>query len=241
MRIPRIYTSQELVADQHIELEEKPSHHLSKVLRLKEGAPIILFNGRGNQYHAIIDSIGKKNLSINIKECEATNNESPLHIHLGIAVSKGDRMDWVIQKATELGVNSISPLFSMRSEVRLKGDRAEKKIQHWQQVAISACEQSGRTLIPTVNNIQQLSHWVRESNADKKLVLHHRTDETLEDHQSVSRVALLIGPEGGLDTKEIMLAEESGFEALALGPRVLRTETAPLAAITLLQKAWGDF
>jgi len=240
MRISRIYTHASLQSLQLVTLEEKPSHHLSKVLRLKAGARVVLFNGNGHDYHGHIDSVDKKSVSVRIDEQQLVENESPLKIHLGIAVSRGDRMDWIIQKATELGVDQITPLLSERTEVKFKGDRGEKKQLHWQQIAISACEQSGRAQLPTINPLQVLAEWTLTTKATRKFVLHHRTDLQLDSHESVTSVCLLIGPEGGLSDDEIRRAEARQFGALQLGPRVLRTETAPLAAMSILQHTWGD-
>lgn len=240
MRKTRIYTEQSLAENQQLQLEEKPSHHLSRVLRLKTGDELILFNGQGGQYSAEIESINKHFVNVQVNSFDEIDRESPLKIHLGIALSKGDRMDLVMQKATELGVSSVSPLLSSRSQVKLKGDRAVKKTQHWQQIIISACEQSGRTMVPVLYPISTLKAWVEQCEAEKKLVLHHRTTERIHSSQKVESLALLVGPEGGLDAGEIQFAEENEFHSLTLGPRVLRTETAPLAAITLAQFLWGD-
>ncbi len=240
MRINRIFIEAPLHAQQLISLEEKASHHLKTVLRLKVGAELILFNGDGNQYPAVIDSIEKKTVTVRTQQSETINNESSLKIHLGIAISKGDRMDWIMQKATELGVISITPLISERTEVKLKGDRLEKKLQHWRQVIISACEQSGRNRLPELHTLQTCSSWAESVAADKKFVLHHRASAQLNATENVASVALFIGPEGGLSDSEIIQAESNQFDALRLGPRVLRTETAPLAAIAVLQHVWGD-
>lgn len=240
MRIPRLYIPQALTAGETLQLDAQPSHYLSKVLRLREGASLILFDGVGSQCAARITDISKKNVTVVLGETQLRSNESPLAIHLGIAVSRGERMDWVVQKATELGVAAITPLFTERTEVKLAGERADKKIQHWQQIAISACEQCDRNHLPVVNSLAAFSSWVDTVDAQKKWVLHHRTTERLEVASKISSVALLIGPEGGLSDSEIHLAQQQGFVALSLGPRVLRTETAPVAAIALLQYAWGD-
>ena len=240
MRISRLFIETTLSPNALISLDEKASHYLNKVLRLKANAPLIVFNGNGNQYNATIEAIEKKTVTIRTKDCDNINNESPLSIHLGIAISKGDRMDWVMQKATELGVTAITPLTSERTEVKLKGERLEKKLQHWRQIAISACEQCGRNRIPTINTLSIADDWINTVAAERKLVLHHRTEQAIDTTLNIASSALLIGPEGGLSEREINAAEQQGFEALRLGPRVLRTETAPLAAITLLQHSWGD-
>jgi 16S rRNA (uracil1498-N3)-methyltransferase len=240
MRIPRIYTQQHLEPNTVIELESQAGHHLTKALRLKLGASVLLFNGQGGEFEASICAIEKRNVQIQLTRFKESDCESPLHIHLGIAVSRGERMDHIMQKATELGVSEITPLFSERSEVRLKGDRLEKKLHHWQNVIISACEQSGRSRLPHIHSAERLTQWVEKTSADQKFVLHHRTDQRIDDATQTKTAALLIGPEGGLSQPEIETAQKQQFNTLSLGPRVLRTETAPLAAITLLQYCWGD-
>jgi len=180
-------------------------------------------------------------VTVSISSCITTHNESPLSIELGIGISKGDRFDVVLQKSTELGVSKIFPLVTERTEVRLDSERAEKKLEHWRQVVISACEQSGRNVVPAVSSTQKFSAWISECDADQKFVLHHRAEKSPASNPKPQRVALLIGPEGGLSADEIAAAEKCGFAPWRLGPRVLRTETAPLAAITALQWLWGDF
>ena len=240
MRIPRIYTEQPLEINREVELGQSASRHLSKALRLKEGAAIILFNGEGGQHQANISQISKNAVSALPSEFIETNNESPLEIHLGICVSRGERMDHIIQKSTELGVTEITPLMGERTEVKLNAERQQKKLDHWQQIAISACEQSGRNHIPSINEIQKPEHWLKENDAATKLVLHHRNANSLKSLSVSDSVALLVGPEGGLSDEEVSNAEHCGFQSLALGPRVLRTETVPLAAIAMLQAFWGD-
>lgn len=240
MRIPRIYTGQELRANAEIVLETGPSLHLSRALRMKVGDALVLFNGRGGQYPATISAIDRKAVVVASAEQEALECESPLHLQLGIAVSRGERMDWVVQKATELGVSCIAPLVSERTEVKLGAERGEKKLRHWQQIATSACEQCGRNRLPQILAPQSLAGWLQDVQADLRLVLHH-TAVTRDPGPAPPRsVALLVGPEGGLSEEEIRAAEGAGFASLQLGPRVLRTETAPLAAIAILQARWGD-
>ncbi len=241
MSAPRIYTPQSLACGETVELETQASHHLHKVLRMQAGDALILFNGNGSNYPAKINVIRKKSLLVSILEQQHTSTESPLAIHLGIAISKGDKMDFIMQKATELGVQAITPLFTERTEVKLQGERREKKQQHWQQVIISACEQSGRCQLPTLDTIQPLANWLNTVDTEKKFVLHHRSTQPLSTAEQTASIALLIGPEGGLSKDEISAAEQQHFQALSLGPRVLRTETAPLAVISILQFLWGDF
>lgn len=240
MRNPRIHTDQPLTAGAVVELGEQAAHYLGRVLRLPAGAALTLFNGDGSDYAATISQVDKRSITAVIGTVTPIASESPLAIHLGIAVSKGDRMDFVMQKATELGVASITPLLSERVEVRLSGERAEKREQHWRGVIVSACEQCGRARLPALGAITPLSHWVDSVEAERRFVLHHRSAQSLDRAATPRSAALLIGPEGGLSEAEIDSAERAGFAALRLGPRVLRTETAPLAAIALLQFAWGD-
>jgi 16S rRNA (uracil1498-N3)-methyltransferase len=240
MRIPRIFSAQKLQINASIELEPGPSQHLSRVLRMKRGDSIILFDGTGGQYPATITALGKKSVVAITADFDPVERESGLCLHLGIAISRGERMDWVVQKATELGVSAITPLRSERTEVRLSEARAEKKLRHWQQVATSACEQCGRNRLPNIQPTQNLAQWVSGVEADTRLVLHHRASSTHADATSPSSIALLVGPEGGLSPDEITAAEQAQFSSLQLGPRVLRTETAPLAAIAILQARWGD-
>lgn len=243
MRDIRVFTDQPLTVDTEIVLEENSAHHLTVVLRLKTGAKIVLFNGTGGEYNATLGQFTGKHVRALISDFTDTNRQSPLYISLGIGLSRGDRMDWVIQKATEVGVAEITPLFTARSEVRLKGDRADKKIRHWRKVAINACEQCYRNIPPIINAPTSPDRWFQSLSTDKKLVLHHRSEQTVSvlRSQQVTSTALLIGPEGGLTDSEISSSLHSGFEPLTIGPRVLRTETAPIVAITLLQSLWGDF
>jgi 16S rRNA (uracil1498-N3)-methyltransferase len=240
MRIPRIYTAQQLNANSLIELAEAPSHHLSKVLRMQVGRELILFNGEGGEYSAEIVDIKKRAVSVNTKEFSAINNQSPLKLELAIGVSRGERMDWVLQKSTELGVTKITPLITERTEVKLGGERADKKINHWQQTIISACEQCQRNVLPELCEPVLLENWLAACDADMKFVLHHRDDKGLPENENPHSVALLIGPEGGLSDNEISQAIANNFSPLTLGPRVLRTETAPVAAISIVQYLWGD-
>ncbi len=239
MRIPRIYTDQPLQAQAVVELEAGPSRHLAGALRMQPGDALVLFNGRGGEYPATIATVTRRAVTVQVDTRRDSEVESPLAIHLGIGISRGERMDLVVQKATELGVSAITPLFTERCEVKLKGERAEKKHAHWQQIVVSACEQCGRNRLPVVHPATGIGEWLAASRCDIRLVLHHRADPLPLDSAPLS-AALLVGPEGGLAEAEISAAEAAGFQSLALGPRVLRTETAPLAAIALLQGRWGD-
>ena len=240
MRIPRIYTPQALLDNTSVTLEAGASQHLARALRLQVGDELTLFDGGDGEFPAVITRVERKQVVVETGTRRDNSVESPLAIHLGIALSRGERMDWVVQKATELGVNAVTPLFTARSEVKLAGERAEKKIRHWQQIAISACEQCGRNRLPVIRPLARLDDWLDNTVAQRKLVLHHRGPAVQHAVGQPDSVALLIGPEGGLSPEEIRDAEKAGYSALRLGPRVLRTETAPLAAIAILQAQWGD-
>jgi 16S rRNA (uracil1498-N3)-methyltransferase len=240
MRIPRIFTGQALQANTEVVLEPGPSRHLSRVLRMKAGDALVLFNGSGGQYPATISELGRQSLVVTTGSFEAIERESGLCLQLGIALSRGERMDWVVQKATELGVSSIAPLLSERTEVRLSAERGDRKLAHWRQIASSACEQCGRNQLPQILSLQTLGQWLEDVRADIRLVLHHLAGNADPGSIQPASVALLVGPEGGLSAEEVRAAEQAGFSSLQLGPRVLRTETAPLAAIAILQARWGD-
>ncbi|KAA1176003.1 16S rRNA (uracil(1498)-N(3))-methyltransferase [Marinobacter salinexigens] len=241
MRIPRIYTDSPLAEGFTAELDENAAQHVGRVLRMQPGQELRLFNGDGQDYPATITVAGKKNVEVMVGAPEANHTESPLEIVLGQTLSKGDRMDYAVQKAVEMGVTRIVPLSTERCDVRLKGDREDKRLRHWQSVAISAAEQSGRARVPDILPVMTVEQWLENSrDCDLRLVLHHRTEQSLQSMDKPARVALMIGPEGGLSADEIAQAEQEGFLPVALGPRVLRTETAPVASIALCQWLWGD-
>ncbi|WP_370980387.1 16S rRNA (uracil(1498)-N(3))-methyltransferase [Agaribacterium sp. ZY112] len=243
MRIPRIYTEQALASNTELELEEAPSHHLIKVLRMAVGRSLILFNGQGGHYDAEIIASTKKYATVKITQWHQQDNESPLNTTLAIGLSRGERFDLVLQKATELGVTSIQPMFTERTEVKLSGDRLNKKFLSWQKIIIAACEQSGRNILPTLKSpIHIQDYFTQERDQQQlKLVLHHRNSSRFSELEKTDDICLLIGPEGGLSQDEIDLAHKHDFKNLSLGPRVLRTETAPLAALAIMQQCWGDF
>jgi 16S rRNA (uracil1498-N3)-methyltransferase len=241
MRVPRLYVNAPLQAGSAMQLDEPQSHYLGKVLRMEAGRELIVFNGDGQEYRAIISKVDKRAVAIQVESGETINRESPLHTHLAIGISRGERMDWVLQKATELGVTQITPLFTERTEVRLQGERLEKKMQHWQQITISACEQCQRNIPPQLLPAQDIAAFLQQADAGLKLVLHHRSEQTLRQLPTPASVTLLVGPEGGLSEREINAAiSHSGYSPLTLGPRVLRTETAPVAALVAVQMLWGD-
>jgi len=240
MRIPRIYQSKRFNTEDMFSLDTSASHHLTRVLRLKEGSPLVIFNGQGGEFSAVIQTISKQTTTVLVGQYSDRTVESPLSIHLGQAISRGDKMDYVLQKSVELGVSSITPLITMRSEVKLDQDRLEKRLQHWEGIIIHACEQSGRTQIPVLHPPQKLKDWKPDS--ELKLILNPHNGKSLKELPDfISSVTLLIGSEGGLDDQEIQESEKKGFLPLKLGPRVLRTETASLAVISAIQYHWGDF
>lgn len=240
--MPRFYTTQALSLDTMIALEEGPSHHIARVLRMAVGETLTLFNGLGGEYDGELVEVGKRHVSVRLTAFRTEDRDSPLQTHLGQVLSKGERMDFVIQKATELGVSVITPLYSERCEVRLKDERSDKKLAHWRGVAIAACEQCGRNRLPEIREPQRLEDWLATVVAERKLVLHVADGEADPlATTTLNSCALLIGPEGGLSEREVGLATPQGFTRWQLGPRVLRTETAPLAALALLQARFGDW
>lgn len=237
----RFFVPFPLVAHSEIDLPDEVAHHLVRVLRSEAGTRFTLFNGAGGCHGAELVEAGRKSARARLLEFRADNHQSPLRTHLGQVMSKGDRMDYAIQKATELGVTEITPLTSERCELRLRGDeRADKKLEHWRRVAISACEQSGRNLVPVIHEPMTLADWSTQQQAELCLVLAPAVAGALPG-EKVSSVALLIGPEGGLSEAELAAVQARGFRPWQLGPRVLRTETAPVAALAVLQSRLGDF
>lgn len=237
----RLYVALPLASGQTVTLPEDAAQHL-RVLRAAAGDALMLFNGEGGEYAATVTNVSKKLVEVLVGEFRADDHESPLHSHLGQVMSRGERMDYAIQKATELGVSVITPLVSERCELKLRGEeRADKKLEHWRRVAISACEQCGRNRLPEIRAPQALEDWLTNTAAELKLVLAPALAGALPAGIHPVSAALLIGPEGGLSAREITAAQAAGFAPWQLGPRVLRTETAPVAALALLQARYGDF
>ncbi|MDH0895149.1 MULTISPECIES: 16S rRNA (uracil(1498)-N(3))-methyltransferase [unclassified Pseudomonas] len=239
MRLSRFFIDAPLSLGQH-ELPEAQAHYIGRVLRHAAGDAVQLFDGSGREYRGELVEVGKKAVRVELREQLDGLTESPLRIHLGQGLSRGERMDWAIQKATELGVTEITPIVSERCEVRLKDERADKRLAHWRQVAISACEQCGRSVVPLIHSPQELDTWLGQVEAELKLVL-HPVAESWVGHTPPRSLAFLIGPEGGLNDPEVQRAKAAGFHAARLGPRVLRTETAPVVALSVAQQLWGDF
>ena len=241
MRIPRIYHPETLTAHSDIALCEDAANHVGRVLRMQPGQAIQLFDGSNQVFEASITQVDKKSVRVSLSEGVLSDNESPLNLHLGQVISRGDKMEFTIQKSIELGANTITPLFSERCGVKLDGERLEKKLQQWQKIAIAACEQCGRNRIPEIRPAMQLEAWCAEQDDSLKLNLHPRASQSINTLPlPVKHVRLLIGPEGGLSADEIAMTSGYGFTDILLGPRVLRTETTALTAITALQVRFGD-
>jgi 16S rRNA (uracil1498-N3)-methyltransferase len=242
MRNPRIFQQSQFTLNETVPLSDDAFGHVVRVLRLKEGDTITLFNGEeAFQYTATLCNVTKKSANVKVISREENNSESPLNIHLGQGISRGDRMDFTLQKSVELGVNTITPLFTERCGVKLNAERLEKKRQQWQKIVISACEQSGRANVPIVAEPMLLAEWLKQETTALKINLHPKAQHSIMNLPlENTRVRLLVGPEGGLSDEEITQANDSDFHDVLLGPRVLRTETAALTAITALQCRFGD-
>ena len=241
MRISRIHVPELPDSVGIFPLPDQAAHYVKNVLRLKTGSEVILFTGMGKDYSAKLVSVEKKSVTVELLSLLNTDTESSLTCHLGLGLTRGERMDYAIQKATELGVTSITPLFTERCEVKLKGNRIDKRLAHWQQVAISACEQSGRTIIPTVHPPENFVEWVSTCQSPAKIILDHRQASQLSPRTDINEITLVTGPEGGFTQQEIEEAIKAGFETVVLGKREMRAETAPVAALAVLQFCLGDF
>lgn len=238
--MPRIYLDEALQPGQTLELPDTAARHVGQVLRMRVGDALTLFNGQGGEYPASLRAVERRRVTVQIERFDPIVRESPLAVTLAQCVSKGDRMDWAIQKAVELGVQRIVPVLSERSVVKLNAERWDKKCEHWRGVVISACEQSGRTRIPELADVAELSAYLASETAPQRWVLAPGADRALPTDGAIPSIALLIGPEGGLSERDLQAADAAGFQRLALGPRILRTETAAAAALTAVQLRYGD-
>ncbi|MDB5976863.1 MAG: rRNA ((1498)-N(3))-methyltransferase [Nevskia sp.] len=236
----RIHVPEPLSVDARFALPEAAARHVAQVLRMRQGELLTLFNGAGGEYVAVIEAVDRRAVQVHVEDYRDVERESGLSMTLAQCVSKGERMDYTIQKAVELGVSAIVPLLSARSVVKLDSERWEKKLEHWRGVMLSACEQSGRTAIPQVQPVQKLDAWLAASGTGPRFVLAPGGHHSLKQLPQAQAATLLVGPEGGLSDEEIALAVHRGFTAIGLGPRVLRTETAGVAALAALQALWGD-
>ncbi|WP_294900185.1 16S rRNA (uracil(1498)-N(3))-methyltransferase [Tatumella sp. UBA2305] len=241
MRIPRIYHPETITNHSEFQLSEEAANHVGRVLRMTAGQLLELFDGSNQTFSATIVHADKKSVTVQVTEGITDNRESPLFLHLGQVMSRGEKMEFTIQKSIELGVNQVTPLISERCGVKLDAERLEKKRQQWQKIAIAACEQSGRNVVPEIRPVMSLSDWCAEQEQGLKLNLHPRASQSINTLPlPVNRVRMLIGPEGGLTANEIDMASRQGFTDILLGPRVLRTETAALTVLTALQVRFGD-
>ena len=241
MRTIRIYQPGDYAIGSSVELSANASQHVAIVLRMQPEESLTLFCGNNREFSATITSIHKKKVVVHINNAVEINRESPRALHLAQAISKGERMEFVIQKAVELGVASITPLLTAHCVVRLDTERQAKKLAQWQSIAIAACEQCGRNQLPIVHQICTVDTYLQQCQAPTKLVLQPNTSKSWRDYTFTSGdIALLIGPEGGLSEEEIQLATGKQFSPLSLGPRILRTETAALATLSILQAMTGD-
>ncbi len=241
MRISRLYIDRALQLNDEIQLDKEQSHYLATVLRLRVGDSVCLFNGEDAEYFAEIFSISKKQTILVVNNKQERHRESPLIITIGIGVSRGQHMDFAIQKVVELGVSNIVPVMTEFSNVKLQVDRLENKLQHWQQIIINACEQSQRTRVPSLSAPLMFNDFVVDQSADIKLIFHPVAEHGLHSIQSQpATVCLLLGSEGGFSDTEVNLARQNGFRLVQSGPRILRAETAVVTAMTLCQYQWGD-
>lgn len=244
MSIPRFFSALPIQASNELELPAAAAHHASRVLRLRVNDTVQLFDGTGIELTGSIREISSKRVVLEKLQASAVSRESPLRVVLAQALCSSEKMDWVVQKATELGVAEIQPVQTQRSVAKLPGERAQKRVDHWRSVIIAACEQCGRNVLPMIHAPQPLADWTGMSRAQpgQKFILLPQASATFSNYPAPREtITLLIGPEGGFTADEADLAQWAGFVPIRLGGRVLRTETAALASIAALQAMWGDF
>jgi 16S rRNA (uracil1498-N3)-methyltransferase len=240
--MPRFYVDLPLSPGAKIELPPVPAHHASRVLRLVKGSEVVLFNGQGGEYPAVLEWVDKDMVTARCREWRDIERESPLDIRLAQGISSGERMDYTLQKSVELGVTAIQPLAMRRSVVKLSSERAEKRVSHWQGIVMSACEQCGRNHLPVVAQPLDIPQWLAAAPQGLKLFLSPEAEMSLKQlPQPSGPVWLVAGPEGGFEPEESALIRDFGFTPVRLGSRTLRTETAALAAVAAMQILWGDF
>jgi 16S rRNA (uracil1498-N3)-methyltransferase len=243
MPLPRLFSTERLQPHATVSLDGERAHYAGRVLRLRAGDELIVFDGSGGEYGARIDQVTKREMHISTGSHVAREAESALQLHLVQALAKGEKMDFVVQKATELGAVRISPVHTDHSVVKLAGERAAKRRDHWQKVAQSACEQCGRNRVPIVDAPQSLLNWMGDNAASElpRFMLQPGASDSLAAlRPNGPGVILLVGPEGGFSEAEYARAAAAGLQAVRLGPRILRTETAAIAALSAAQAAWGD-
>lgn len=242
MRISRLYLPVKLVSDATIHVTGEAAHYILTVLRLRQGYSLIVFNGEGGEYDAVLTALGpKKTVVLTIGSFRQSDVESPIHTTLALAISRGERMDFAIQKAVELGVSAIVPLFTEYCVVKLDTQQAQRRLRHWQLIAEHACEQCGRNKVPKIYLPISINDWLQQSQSKCRLIFHPNQStliNTLDTHQQ--HVELLIGPEGGFSDTEFQQSVKCGYLPVSLGPRILRSETAVIAALSLVQHLNGD-
>ena len=241
MHVVRVYYDGDIKSNTLITLGIKASHHILRVLRINIGDALVIFNGKAGEYSATFTAIKHKHAIVAVTTMQRTQTESPVQLELAQGISRGERMDYALQKAVELGVSKIVPLFTERCGVKLKNKRLENRLAHWNSIIVGACEQSGRCIIPPLATAQPLDQWLTKKRSGLQLVCDPRAQTTLSAlPKTATHVTVLIGPEGGLTAEELQHAKNAGFIGFSLGPRILRTETAALAALTSLQLRFGD-
>lgn len=241
MRISRLYTANDLNVGQEIDLQEDNAHYVRTVLRLKNNQALTLFNGQGGEYLCSLVEVSRKKVRIKIEQAVDRSVESPLKVVVGLGISRGDRMDWSIQKSVELGVNVVTPLLTERCVVKFKEGKKQQRTQHWKKIVQHAAEQSGRTVLPELKEIDRFESWLNNQNGLRIFLDPFAEDTLIKQMPEEQKVTLLTGPEGGFSAEEREMAIEAGFIPVRLGARVLRTETASIAAISAVQMLWGDF
>jgi len=243
MRVARIFIGRPLRPGEEVPLPEQAGEHVARVLRLERGHPLVLFNGDGREYDATLATLAKRAVTAEVIDVREADREAPLRLTLAQGIARGEKMDWILQKATELGVARIVPVVTERTEVKLDEERAGRRVAHWTQVIAGACEQSGRNRLPEIELPQRLDRWLGElgDTPALRLALLPNGDCTLRQLPQMDNGAILVvGPEGGLSDHDVALLKQAGFLGLRLGPRVLRTETAGLTALAALQALFGD-
>jgi 16S rRNA (uracil1498-N3)-methyltransferase len=241
--IPRFHCPFPLAPGAHVDLPPEAAHHATKVLRMDDGDGVILFDGRGGEWFGRLHRVGKT-MTVALETFDDTDREPPIQITLVQGLPAADKMDWIMQKSVELGVAAIRPVACRRSVIRLSGERMERRVAHWQAVAIAACEQCRRNRVPEVAPLVDLPQFLGGNAGDNglRLILAPEAGQRLAElPKPTGPVTILIGPEGGFEEGELLAAASAGFQAVSLGPRVLRTETAGIAAIAAMMALWGDF
>jgi 16S rRNA (uracil1498-N3)-methyltransferase len=238
----RVWLDASLETGARVELPEGPFRHLVQVLRMQAGETLVVFNGQGGEYEAVLETVAKRSATLRVGTFREVDRESPLQLTLVQGISKGDRMDFTIQKAVELGVSAIVPVLTERCNVNLDRERQEKKLEHWRGIIVSACEQSGRTRLPVLEPIRKLADWLGTPNPHPRLALDPLAADSLSAVDLPGGAcSVIVGPEGGLSEGELATLGRAGCRGVRLGPRVLRTETAGAAVLAVLQAQAGDF